>query len=254
MPWAWGTGVLACLVLCCTLICLESIRYSFTEEGSWTASEFLFFFQTWSYLAQVFEEGGENSRSVQWPSHSLPCDLVLAEQSVPSGTCLVTLEWLHNCPSFLYVVFFGQSFSCRLNPFLGSGIFHMCNYRGFFCLPLFPGPWPYFSPSAYMKGSSLCPICTGHRPEGFHHNGDPAVLSSGAAECKNTILDPEELTASLLRSLFRGRGWDMKSHAQLGEVEWVLKAMQQDSGRTRNKSQFVWIADYIALWPCLLCR
>lgn len=29
------------------------------------------------------------------------------------------------------------------------------------------------------------------------------------------------------------------SHAQPGEVEWVLEAMQQGSGRTRNKSQVV---------------
>lgn len=80
----------------------------------------------------------------------------------------------------------------------------------FFGLLLISGPLPYFPPSAYMKGSLLCPVCTGREPKGFHRNGDPAVLSSGVAEHETMILDPGELTASLCRAPFAGRGWDTK--------------------------------------------
>jgi len=63
---------------------------------------------------------------------------------------------------------------------------------------------------------SLWAACIG-RNRIFHHNRDPAVLSSVGAECDNTILDPEELTAYLGRY---SQAEDVTtSQAQLGEVE-----------------------------------
>lgn len=118
MPWAQGTGVLACLVLFCTLICLERATCSPTEEGSSMGSE-LFFFQMQSSLAQVFQEG-ERTQGVFSDLHTPGTVWFAIGRTVcaSSGTCLPTLQWLHSCLSFLYMVFFGQSFSCRWNHFL----------------------------------------------------------------------------------------------------------------------------------------
>lgn len=148
--------------------------------------------------------------------------------SASSGTGLPTLQQLHSRLGFLYVVFFGQCFSCRWNHFLYQEYSTRVTKEDFFCLPLIHGPLPYFPSSAYMKGSLSCPVWIGHRPKGFHRNRD-LLLSVKTQSLMKKSFQPT-VTAQRQR---------MGHAATLGEVERVLETTQQDRGGTRNKSQIV---------------
>lgn len=185
MPRAWDSCF--SLVFFCALICLESIPHPLQKREAELVMNPCFFF-TGSDLAQVFQQGGEPKECSVTFTLTLLCGLVL---SVPPGGP----AWWHpsgdtTIPVSVWGVL-GQSSSCRWNVLSVSGTFHMCHWRGFFCLPLLPSPLPCFPPCACVKGSSHVLIV----PKGFHSTRDTAVGSSDAAECENTILDPAELTA-----------------------------------------------------------
>lgn len=142
---------LVSLVLFCTLICLESTPYP-PEKGTGLVMNH------WFSYRQFWSPGLSEGRRIQGLSsdlHTLPCGLVLAGQPVlPVGPA-----WWHPhddtpIPAFCVCGIFGQSLSCRWNILSVSGTFHMCNWRGFFHLPVLPGPLLYFPPCAHMKGFS----------------------------------------------------------------------------------------------------
>lgn len=168
-------------------------------------------------LAQVFQKGERIQGALNDP-HTHPTMWFNVGRTVcaSSGTCLINTTVVTQPFRFPCGAFLEQFLSCKCNTFSVSGIFHMCNWSEF-CLPWIPSPLPYFPPIAYMKESMWCPVCIGHSPKGFHHNRDPAVLCSGAAGCKTTFLDPEELAAYLGLYLETENGiWNC---AEPGEVK-----------------------------------
>lgn len=190
----------------CTLMCVDSIPYPLQEREAGLVMNHWFSF-TVSYLTQVFQ-GGENSRSVQWPSHS-PCFSAGRTVCASSGPCLVTPQWWHSHLSLLCVILLDS-----LSP--AGGMLFLCQECSIcvteedFLFTFTPWSITLFSSLCTCEGIPSCPVCPGHGPKGFDSPTDTAVVTGSAAECEITILEPAELTAHW-EAPHRAKGWAMFS-------------------------------------------